>query len=48
MMCRTCCSEHDTKKYCCSSRSRLPASGSSFGYSTLVTVSEVTSSSTAL
>ena len=31
MMCTTCCSEHDTKKYCCSSRSRLPASGSSFG-----------------
>ena len=31
MMCSTSCSEQDTKKYCCSRRSRLPASGSSFG-----------------
>ena len=25
------CSEQETKKYCCASRSRFPASGSSFG-----------------
>ena len=36
------CSEHDTKKYCCASRNRLPISGSSFGYSTFESVSEMT------
>ena len=29
------CSEQETKKYCCSSRSSLPRSCSSFGYRTL-------------
>ena len=36
------CSEQDTKKYCCSSRSSLPRACSSFGYSTLVRFSLAT------
>ena len=36
------CSEQVTKKYCCSSRSSLPCSCSSFGYSTLLMFSEAT------
>jgi starch phosphorylase len=36
------CSEQATKKYCCSRRSSLPLTCSSFGYSTLVMFSEVT------
>ncbi len=40
-------SAQETKKYCCSSRSRLPRVLSSFGYSTLVMFSEATFWSTA-
>ena len=36
------CSEHETKKYCCSSRNSLPRSSWSFGYSTLLRFSEDT------
>ena len=36
------CSEQETKKYCCASRSCFPASGSSFGYSTFEMVSDAT------
>ena len=41
------CSEQETKKYCWARRSCFPASGSSFGYTTLEMVSDFIFSSTA-